>query len=693
MDRSQLTEEDYLRLHGLKELSEAGSKVHPHSALALSKPSDCPNCMRLLRAREGAAAQLSSLTRSLELSEEENSLLKEKLKDAQRLAVQVYWSALAGGIELDAIDLGIFDWVNESNAEINRDPCENTTNTVKKTSEQEGGKAGSNHSGSVVRCDAILNSEIPEDLSCESDGIFPTSLIDSLQPHRTSNVLSCAVLKEFSDGELIFASGAADGSLSISSFSSSSKNVLSTCSLPAPVLSICSRPSTAFQVRDGMNYYQLAACCMDGSAHLLQWEMMEGCTSSSIQNPSPPTVVHSHKHHDKFATRVAWCEDGSILAIASADGSLALYHVPLDAQLRCEKIQQVYFNAGAVEAMVWVCEQVGCEGMHSSSDSKWKTDQSNCSSQPPSNWQVDTLIVSARGSPYLFYIRVLRSSRVSMGGLDSASLARFHTATGMPLFTKLPPQVVSANTTTTAAPPTPTILIFRAPLSEDCAPGDVSWRVLLRLLLLATTDAKETETGGQVGTMGGVGDDSWSYAHPQSPAAPRQTTSLPSPPSSSLVILDLAVATVNRRCPERKTPFVAAASEGGVVYVFRLGKYGRRGSNAHELGDRVGNSGSYIHRRLQGRLVGSGAAAANVRMAWQQPLGGEGDPLHLAVSSEDGGGVDIVSVGSGKQVARLALPQGGTVKDLAWAPSSRARLLTCGFDKRVTLWGSHSTPK
>jgi hypothetical protein len=48
--------------------------------------------------------------------------------------------------------------------------------------------------------------------------------------------------------------------------------------------------------------------------------------------------------------------------------------------------------------------------------------------------------------------------------------------------------------------------------------------------------------------------------------------------------------------------------------------------------------------------------------------------------------VELLSVGAGRRVARLEGSQGTTLKGLAWAASGGA-LVTCGFDKRVSVWG------
>jgi hypothetical protein len=687
MDRSQLDEAAYLSQFGTDPLS-AGSVVHVGSAASIASSSSCAGCARLARAREAAGAQVTTLTRSLQLAEAEASSLRDKCALAKDTAMRLYAAARVAGVQLDAVESGLAALVEEEEG------------SVQAVGLAGGGGGGSAGVAGGINSDPALprtsdlrphGPALPwplDDVTCEGDGRVPLHPLVTYSPHGPSNVLCCVVLRadvapsasahSTAPSSLVLASGSARGEVCFAALqlspaaagaaaAAASVQLLGTLSLPAPVLCLSARPWGSV-VAGQQCRALLAASCMDGSLHILQ--APQGAPAAG----SPPALLFSLPHaHAKYATRVAWSPNGRVLASAGADGSVVLMLVPPTASGIGEacgggvaRVQQLHFSAGAVEALAWCCEQEspGPGAGESGGEGEEREEGS----------RVDTLLVSVRGAPCLFYVRLFWG-----GGAGGGSGAPPASAQGQspPLLRVQPltPMAALCSTHGEALPlllhPCPfSMALYRAPLTEDCDAGDVSWQAL----------AKGAAGPAAAAAVAAAAVPPAAAAAP----APLLLSSEEAAAHPALFIqhgntvMELAIGPPplgtppGHPCPP---PLVAAAAEGGTVYVFRLGRFGRQPQGSAPL-----------RRRLLGRLQGAPTSASSApRLAWQ-PRQPSGDALHLAAVSPEGSSVEVLSVGSGRSLGRVGNGSGGVVKGLAWAPDGSV-LVTCGFDKMVSVWG------
>jgi hypothetical protein len=522
-----------------------------------------------------------------------------------------------------------------------------------------------------------------DDVACEGNGALPTALLASYAPHGPSNILCCAVLPAplAAAGDLWVASGSARGEVVIACLGLQPCAAAAVAALPlppplrlpAPVLCLAVRPppsTMSTPATTTTTTITLAASCMDGSVHLLEHAQGSGSGSAT---PTPATLLHSFPSlHSKYATRVAWSGDGRVLASAGADGTLALFLCGAAAGAAAavassssssaaaaplpppHKLQQLNFSAGAVEAMAWSCEQEGAAEEGSGEGGS-------------GGGRVDTLLISVRASPNLFYLRLVWGSAAA-GAVEQASGTQWALAP-QPTLEQQQQQRVAERLPVLPLPHAPplTLLLYRAPLTEDCAAGDISWRAM----------RSGQGSPGAAASFPSAGSSQGGAASSGAPSHPQQHSS---------TILDIAIgptpsaaAAAPPRGQPLLPPLVATITEGGTVYVFRLGRFGGGGGGG-------GGSGGGLYRRMLGRLVGAAGAASAPRLAWQpRGSGGQGsDAFYLAATSQEGDAVEVLSVGAGRRVARLA--GGGTLKGLAWCADGSA-LVTCGFDKRVSVWG------
>ena len=115
---------------------------------------------------------------------------------------------------------------------------------------------------------------------CEGDGKFPQNKTKTIEnAHGSSNVL----VVRFDQTNMLIASGGVDFCVRV--FSSKTKVQLSSVKLNAPVLAMDWCPITVNQKR------LLAVSCMDGSLHLLTYE---------IETNKLILTCSSRKHHDKY---------------------------------------------------------------------------------------------------------------------------------------------------------------------------------------------------------------------------------------------------------------------------------------------------------------------------------------------------------------------------------------------------------
>jgi hypothetical protein len=170
--------------------------------------------------------------------------------------------------------------------------------------------------GSTSDATAASAKDADEFLFKSGDGVYCTES-DTVHAnlHGSANPLVVDVWNE-----TILVTGGADSTVRFTnafSSSSSEENTMSdgaaacSVSLPAPVIAAAVAPSTVKQT--------VAAGCMDGSVHLIEFE-----TSTPLRALIVPT--ESLKKHSKYVRAVVW-DNTNKLVTASADGTMHLYQV------------------------------------------------------------------------------------------------------------------------------------------------------------------------------------------------------------------------------------------------------------------------------------------------------------------------------------------------------------------------------
>jgi hypothetical protein len=360
----------------------------------------------------------------------------------------------------------------------------------------------------------------------------------------------------------------------------------------------------------------------------------------------------------------------------------------------------------------------------------------------PSAVRVDTLVAAVRASPVLYYARL-----VTCTGTDAAAAAAALTAA--PLVAALEARglgqalpVLQQDGAAVGSAPRPQLWLYRVPLSEDGAGVDISWPTLERILTAATTEDPAAAAGAPSSPPGPTDDVRATNADGTRPAqgvlapalgddddldgdaariraalrgrhvvsssdgeltdtlagreAPRSSNAgagagaVSAPPVQTSSFIRVGYSIVDLACSPGSGVggggrALALAADSGVVYILPFGT-------------------NTVLRRLVGHAVAS-AVSAGTRLAWHPsvPVAGHGAgssgvagglPFYLVASSETDFALVAYSVGSGKAAARM-VGHKGTVKEIVslgagmkgGREGSGAVLVTCGFDKRVLVWG------
>ena len=157
---------------------------------------------------------------------------------------------------------------------------------------------------------------------CEGDGKFPqikSHIIENA--HGSSNVL----VVKFNLSTSLIASGGVDFFVRVFSSQATKKyEELSSIKLSAPVLALDWCPTSS---------NLLAASCMDGSLHLLTYE---------IETNKLVLKCSSKKHHDKYVVAIRWSSNGKYLATASHDHTAILFslnpHISMEKKKEWDEI-------------------------------------------------------------------------------------------------------------------------------------------------------------------------------------------------------------------------------------------------------------------------------------------------------------------------------------------------------------------
>ena len=426
----------------------------------------------------------------------------------------------------------------------------------------------------------------------------------------------------------------------------------------------------------------LAAGLMDGTVAIVEWAHTFG--SSHALSLSVSALL---RMHTKYASRVAFSADGSLLASASHDGSVCLFTVEPTAGVPCDGglsssssrvpptpvvvrlLQRVFWGppgalAGgpvAVEAITWAPLPV-VEGSSGRCEGAWGASA--------------TLVVSIRGAPTLQYLSVLSAGLRSQDEDQAAELPAALRRHGLD---------AAAATTLPLLPPGSSrfLVLHRIPLSEDGglasifrgAPGALASGGALSVVAVTDDDAEPSSSGAPgIHVLPTQSTSQADSVVRHSRFADFSSASSGAPSGSArggagealedrseggffipvgFTVIDLAVAPgPDSRAP----PLLAAAADNGVIFVFRLG------SNA-------------VLRRLVGHSVSS-ELSAGTRIAWwpgrPRQGGAESDDTekgegweaaasssshYLVASSERDFALVVYSVGAQREVGRLGRGQ------------------------------------
>ena len=218
---------------------------------------------------------------------------------------------------------------------------------------------------------ASLHEGVPSQQQAPSDDEFVVSgngtytdevAVTLKSLHANSNLLSCALSKDCT----VLATGGADSYVSICQWGgglaptddAAAKVVSSAARVRCDAPVIC----VGFSQADGGSSI-VAAGCMDGSVKLVEFGAGVGDTSTgmgarllkSIGDTSSEAAGTSIKHV-KYVKVVAWSASASLLASASADGTIMMTKVGQpdeDGGVKIEKVQTMHLP-GAVEAMCFL---------------------------------------------------------------------------------------------------------------------------------------------------------------------------------------------------------------------------------------------------------------------------------------------------------------------------------------------------
>jgi WD40 repeat protein len=210
------------------------------------------------------------------------------------------------------------------------------------------------------------NNSASDDFMRSGDGEYPCNAEITLhQLHDNANILCCSL----SPDDVILATGGADCTLALATWGAacdetSAKKVVENAArvkCSAPVITV------AFSSNNSMRC--VAAGCMDGSVHVVAYELMTG------KGLVVKSVAKIQRTHDKYCKKVAWNSSSSasmnppLLATCSADGSVKLHRVSVKTDYSSEdeatgiqlnEVETLHFDGGGVEAMCFVKEELCC---------------------------------------------------------------------------------------------------------------------------------------------------------------------------------------------------------------------------------------------------------------------------------------------------------------------------------------------
>jgi hypothetical protein len=493
-NRDQISEEEWLTLtrsQNETKIQNETSSTSTSNNLSIPALVDEAISFRESDAKKRSAEStraLLSLNASLEA---ENESLQFKLTLSKNALVTLLGLLNDNNINVDINELNIDDILLDSST---LSISNNDMNNLKKISKK---------------------SEIEEDLFADvltdGDGRTVAKICSDFRPHDKANILCVRVLeplnlntKEYKEtitdddndanNELIVITGGADKRIVASSVyinSTSESN-----NLPTLIDSIIlSAPVLCLDVQKKI----ILAGCMDGSLHVVSFGIQKNDIRDKKEECNRTFLPRfTMKAHEKYVTRVTSSPITGMIATSSSDKTLSLYLLDEKKKddIKLHRLQQLFFAKGAVEAVEWAVE-------HNSKD-----------------LVIETLAISVRSSPVLYYLRFVQTSRsneeihqltniLSANGFGALVPFLVDTYSYFPtLSTSTSSSSSSSSSSSNEEKMTRQLWLYRVPLSEDGQRVDCSWKSLYNSALFVSTSVSSSiPTNETISLQCAINDD------------------------------------------------------------------------------------------------------------------------------------------------------------------------------------------
>ena len=477
-NRDQISEEEWLTLtrsQNETKIQNETSSTFTSNNLSIPALVDEAISFRESDAKKRSAEStraLLSLNASLEA---ENESLQFKLSLSKNALVTLLGLLNDNNINVDINELNIDDILLDSST---LSISNNDMNNLKKISKK-----------------SEIEEDLFSDVLTDGDGITVAKICSDFRPHDKANILCVRVLeplnlktKEYKEtitdddndanNELIVITGGADKRIVASSvyINSTSKSN----NLPTLIDSIIlSAPVLCLDVQKKI----ILAGCMDGSLHVISFGIQKNDIRDKKEECNRTFLPRfTMKAHEKYITRITSSPITGMIATSSSDKSLSLYLLDEKKQddIKLHRLQQLFFAKGAVEAVEWAVE-------HNSKD-----------------LVIETLAISVRSSPVLYYLRFVQTSRsneeihqltniLSANGFGALVPFLVDTYSYFPtLSTSTSSSSSSSSSSSNEEKMTRQLWLYRVPLSEDGQRVDCSWKSLYNSALFVSTSVSSS---------------------------------------------------------------------------------------------------------------------------------------------------------------------------------------------------------
>jgi len=223
---------------------------------------------------------------------------------------------------------------------------------------------------------------------------------------------------------------------------------------------------------------------MDGSIHVVSFSIRKNDIRYNKDECYRTFLPRfTMKAHEKYITRVTSSPITGLIATSSSDKSLSLFILDEKKQddIKLHRLQQLFFAKGAVEAVEWAVE-------HNSKD-----------------LVIETLAISVRSSPVLYYLRFVQTSRsneeihqltniLSANGFGALVPFLVDTYSYFPTVSTSTSSSLSTSSSSSSNEEQRTrqLWLYRVPLSEDGQRVDCSWKSLCNSTSFVSTSVSSS---------------------------------------------------------------------------------------------------------------------------------------------------------------------------------------------------------